>query len=369
MICIVQDVNSTKLSWSKPGCLACISHDGTKVKLRHLFCDPEVRKWGLSEDYSIENAVGLDGRHRIVHAQWNSTGTDLAVVDAAGRVAAFTITYTAVNAVNAVRSVVQDQEDDQGGVVGMMWLNADRMAAAKPMPYVRYASKEKSHWNWTASNRRPLGPFFNRALLCVTRSGVLKMLYQQPNSRWGVVATELRSAFSSCSELTHAALGSTSGNRLLVAFQTADRKLHVVRVRIDGLEVKQEAHGGHYQQPSFVVEHLDDEVVPNILEDELGSLQTMGNPTVLRLSHLEILQSLEMEERAKSPSMIIASYSISVDPIGLPGQLQGLQSVIFRWQVTDMDVSVHTSFEGTGSKANTKPLKVRLWQYDGSAFV
>lgn len=160
-----------------------------------------------------------------------------------------------------------------------------------------------------------------------------------------------------------------TGGRLLVAFQTADRRLHVVRVRIDGLEVKQEAHGGHYQQPSIVVEHLDDEVVPNLLEDELSSLQTIGNPTVLKLSHLEILQSLEMDERPKSPSMVIASYSISVDPMGLPGQLQGLQSVIFRWQVTDVDISVHTSFEGTGSKTTTKPLKVGSWQYDGSVCV
>lgn len=199
------------MAWSKTGCLAYFSED-TKVKFKHLYCNPDDKKWTFSKDYSIENPVGFDERHRLVHLQWSPNGTDLAVVDAAGRVTTLLVTFTALNVLNVMRPLTLDQEDGLGAVVGMVWLNADRLGPGKMLPYVRYASRESTQWNWTTVNRRPFGPFHNRALLYVARSGALKVLYQRPDTRWGMVATELRNPLSSCSVITHAALAPTSGS-------------------------------------------------------------------------------------------------------------------------------------------------------------
>lgn len=150
--------------------------------------------------------------------------------------------------------------------------------------------------------------------------------------------------------------------RILVAFQTADRKIHAVRVQINGLEAKHEAQNGH-RQPNFVVEHVDDELIPNPFEEQSGSVQTINNAFSLRLSYLEIIQSSDAGDRAKSQSIILACYSTPLDVMVLPGQLQGLQSVIFRWEVTELETSLHSSFDNTGSTTSAKPLKVRSLDY------
>jgi mediator of RNA polymerase II transcription subunit 16 len=64
-------------------------------------------------------------------------------------------------------------------------------------------------WAYYRYARRPLGPFHptgKNALVCVTRAGNVRFIYQTPDSKWAEVAAELRSAGSSSGVLTHAAM-------------------------------------------------------------------------------------------------------------------------------------------------------------------
>jgi mediator of RNA polymerase II transcription subunit 16, fungi type len=67
---------------------------------------------------------------------------------------------------------------------------------------------------YAAANRKPSGPFYptqKLAIVLVTRSGCLKILYQLPDGKWGEMTSELKSLSSSDEVLTHAAISSTTG--------------------------------------------------------------------------------------------------------------------------------------------------------------
>ena len=57
-----------------------------------------------------------------VHISWGHIGTDLAVLDAAGRIFIFTNMY-ALGRMMMTRVSTIDQEDEMGAVVGMHWLS------------------------------------------------------------------------------------------------------------------------------------------------------------------------------------------------------------------------------------------------------
>lgn len=146
--------------------------------------------------------------------------------------------------------------------------------------------------------------------------------------------------------------------RVLVAFYTVDRKIHVVRVQIDGLEIKHEPPNGTHQQPNILVEQLDDELVPVPIEEQPSAVPAISNSNALRLSYLEIIPSSDTDDSVKTPSMILASYSTPLDTLGLNGQLHNSQSVVFRWQLVEHEPLLHPSFDSTGSGgASSKPLK------------
>jgi mediator of RNA polymerase II transcription subunit 16 len=115
-----------KVAWSNLGCIAYVKRDGNGVIIRNLLCRPEDGRWTLGGEFPISQAVPNDDGQQIVHLSWNPSGSELAVVDTLGRLSIFTI-YIAVNRLSLSRSGVVDQEDDLGAIVGMSWLNIERM--------------------------------------------------------------------------------------------------------------------------------------------------------------------------------------------------------------------------------------------------
>jgi hypothetical protein len=57
-----------------------------------------------------------------IHIAWGHLGTDLVVIDTAGRVSIFTTIY-ALARMSPARGVLVDHEDEMGAVVGMHWLS------------------------------------------------------------------------------------------------------------------------------------------------------------------------------------------------------------------------------------------------------
>lgn len=76
------------------------------------------------------------------------------------------------------------------------------------------AIRSNGRWTYPYFRRPPVGPFHpaNRsALVCVTRTGQIRLLYQNPDNRWAEISAELKTSGHSDSILTHAGLVAVQG--------------------------------------------------------------------------------------------------------------------------------------------------------------
>ncbi|KAL9115487.1 MAG: hypothetical protein Q9227_000808, partial [Pyrenula ochraceoflavens] len=341
-----------KIAWSKSGVIAYVSDEGMKLNLKHLVCLSSDRKWTVSKDYPVEHPA-FEIRSPITHLEWSQNTTDLAVVDTAGRICIVTVPWMAINTSNIVRPFATDEGDDLADVVGLAWVTVDRNAASKnspPIPHISFAAKEMNSWKWVMTKRKQL--YHPRALLCVTKSSLLRLLYHRID-RWGTAVIELRPVPSSNFIVTHAAIASTADNRVLVALQTADRKLYVFRVQIEGLPLRPDTQGDHAAQPTLSVELIDGGV-PSGPSSEVG--ENANHLLPLGLSHLEIIATPDTEDTPKSTPMILAAYTPSIDLAPISGQLNGPQTVIVRWAIQEADRTPHHSFNDIGAKSKPKAL-------------
>lgn len=110
------------IAWSKWGSIASITSNGTGLELRNLRCHPENGVWGLSEPTVIPQLTNnLDGGP-LKHLSWSPTGSELAVIDSAGRVTILQI-FSSLNKPMMCRPCNPDTADDLHAVVGCFWLS------------------------------------------------------------------------------------------------------------------------------------------------------------------------------------------------------------------------------------------------------
>jgi mediator of RNA polymerase II transcription subunit 16 len=110
------------MAWSKWGCLASITADCRGLEFRNLRAHPRDGSWGMSEANVLPMVTpALDGGP-LKHLCWSSNGSDLAVIDSAGRIAILT-TGNFINKPNFTRSSQMDPIDELHSIVGAHWLN------------------------------------------------------------------------------------------------------------------------------------------------------------------------------------------------------------------------------------------------------
>lgn len=96
------------------------------LELRYLRAHPRDGTWGLSDARTWSSREGLLGGP-IVHLSWAPTSiSELAIVDAVGRVAILNF-MTNLNSPSLVRRWDSDPVDDLHAVVGSYWLNTTPM--------------------------------------------------------------------------------------------------------------------------------------------------------------------------------------------------------------------------------------------------
>ena len=111
-----------RIAWSKWGSIAAIASNGAALELRNLRCHPENGTWALSEPTVTPNfSSALDGGP-LKHLSWSPTGSDLAVIDAAGRITILAV-FSSLNKPSLSRACGGDPADDLHGIVGCYWLN------------------------------------------------------------------------------------------------------------------------------------------------------------------------------------------------------------------------------------------------------
>ncbi|KAI9804371.1 MAG: mediator complex subunit [Piccolia ochrophora] len=340
-----------KLAWSKIGCVAQITPDGHGVVVRNLVCDPQDGKWSLSQDHPIPPVQPEHEAHQLVHLSWNHTGSELAVMDALGRISVFAIVM-AMNRMQLSRSPMSDQEDDLGAIAGMIWLSSDRQFAL-----YRPAVKIEGQFQYGLNSCKPFGPHpaHNKAaLVCATRGGTLRLLYQQPDSRWLEVNCEIETIASSNEVLSHASFCSDHDNSLLLLVRTTSHQYRLYRINIDWKTTpnQQTLPTSQTSYSPVIVIHPVKIPLSSLEAISLQSPTGDGVPPQLQLSHLELIPTVPLPHKNnKFPPPQVLLVLSSVPPLDLPTQ-QDPQSVVVRCEISNVAQTLHITFDQLGSKKN-----------------
>ncbi|PGH30262.1 hypothetical protein GX50_06980 [[Emmonsia] crescens] len=362
---------SQKVAWSKLGAITYVSQDGQKVLLRYLHCRPDDGKWTLSEEAPINQVADVHGGHTIAHLLWNESGSELAIVDSCGRISIATILST-LNTINFARQSSMDPDDDWAQPVGLMWLNANR-----PLFGFHKATRTNDRWNYPAYRRRPLGPLHpvnKPGLALVTKSGHIKLIYQNPDMRWAEVSTELNPVGYLDGLLTHAAMAPAEGSGISIATHSACGKICFYRVQVkwDPPEWDQTPKPGGgpsnvFPTPSFQVLHTKTEILSTVFHPPVHDVDNItgfspANGAIYNLTHLEIItapQVLPGTQSATGPCILAVASMPAQNQHGQPPP-SGPSSVLVRWQLDTMAQALHPSFDDVVSKKTASNPKSKI---------
>ncbi|QQK46771.1 Mediator complex, subunit Med16 [Penicillium digitatum] len=354
-----------KIAWSRMGCIASISPDGVRVIVRHLQCRPSDGKWVLGEESPLAPVLEAHNGNQLAHLSWNETGSELAVVDCSGRISIYSISI-ALNSITGLRQASFDSGDDGNQVVGMMWLNSQRYVHA-----FHQAAKVNGRWAYSPFRRRPVGPFHpanKGALICVTRAGQIKLIYQNPDSKWAELPAELKNTGYSDRLLTHASMTATQAGILLSTY-SACQKMCLYRVHISWnpsqWEPAQGKPPGQFPVPTFRLIHCKVDMPSNILNINRGadhsdqSLPFLNS--VYSLTRLEIMPG-QFDSPAGSTAnpWILAVLSKPLHAIHDYPEQQGPPSVIVRWHLESASQLLHPKFDEVTSKKSNAQAKPRM---------
>ncbi|KAJ5587671.1 Mediator complex subunit Med16 [Penicillium hispanicum] len=355
-----------KVGWSRLGCIAYISPDGLRVIVRNLQCRPSDGKWVLSEESSLTPVTESHGGNPLVHLSWNESGTDLAVVDCLGRISIYSISM-ALNSITGSRQAAFDSSDDSNQIVGMMWLNTQRSVHA-----FQQAAKVNGRWAYTPFRRRPIGPFnpSNKGgLVCVTRAGQIRLIYQNPDSKWAELPAELKNTGYSDRLLTHASIVATPAG-IMIATYSVCRKICLYRVNItwnpaqwDPSQIKQ-MH--QFPIPTFHFLHCKIEMPSSLLSVNGGIEDHADQPlpfpnSVYSLTRLEILPGqIDSPAGSTTSPWILAVFSKPLHATSEYPEQQGPPSVIVRWHMESAPQAFHPKFDEVTSKKSNAQAKSKM---------
>lgn len=224
----------------------------------------------------------------------------------------------------------------------------------------------QGRWAYSPFRRRPIGPFHpagKAGLICITRSGMVRLLYQNPDNRWAEISAELKNTSYSDRLLTHAALVATPAGILIVT-HSACQKICFYRVQItwspqqwDPSQLKQGPN--QFPAPTFRFLHAKVEVPYNIPMNQNGdSLPLPPNPLYCLTRLDAILAAHDNSGGMAANPWIIAVFSIPVHATADHIQQQGPPSIIVRWQLESSPQVLHPKFDEVTSKKNNVQVKV-----------
>lgn len=252
------------------------------------------------------------------------------------------------------------------------------------------AAKLNGRWAYSPFRRRPIGPFHpanKAALVCVTRSGLLRLLYQNPDSRWAEISAELSYTGYSDRLLTHAAIVATQGasrfvcpiggvtdhgaGGILIATSSACGKICVYRLQItwtpaqwDPSQMKQSSSGNTFPVPSFHFVHCKIDLPNNILRTALqpgeNSEDTLPSTnSFYSLTRLEIVPGpSDNPPGSTAKPSLLGVFSKSLHPTSNHSDQQMPPSVILRWHLDTSSQTLHPKFDEVTSKRGNTQVKV-----------
>lgn len=361
------------LAWSKAGTIASIARDGQSLELRYLRASSNDGAWELSESKTVAPWQSLNGGP-VVHLSWGPANSELAVIDAVGRVLLLHFNSD-LNRPLVTRRWDGDAVDDLHTIVGTYWLN-QLPAHSRFYPTYSPAVKGSKGTDYTFENSGvpTMGPNHpnptKSAFICVTTNGLLKMFWSQNNGKVEETTLELESTTSADDLITHAAACSDKTKSIYIAMATTSKQLRVVQVAIAFNAPKMEnpqnvPPGGFVLSPSLGKRHV---AVTSWFQT--GMCESPLDASMSKISHIEMLPAnFDIQTKQWSPIVVITVRSFMPEP-NSPYH-QEVQSIIDRWELlTDQKQTVHHAFERLGTRRNNAasmpPATARLKKLDST---
>ncbi|KAH9903964.1 RNA polymerase II mediator complex subunit Sin4 [Xylariomycetidae sp. FL2044] len=349
------------IAWSKSGTIAAIGNDGQTLQIMYLRADPKDARWNLSEPETVPLPDLVGGP--IVHLSWAPVHSELAVIDAVGRVQLLNF-HINLNQPTYPRRWDADPVDDLHSVVGTYWLHQTQSPPSGSAPGSRFtpiygpAMKNGStDYRFETSGYPNMGPSHpnpnKSALICITTNGLLKMFWSQNNNKQEETTLELESATSGDDLVTHAAVCADKSQSVFIALATTSKQLRVVQVAVSLRTPKPEnpqniPPGGHMISPSLAKRHI---AATSWFQP--ASAESRIDASMTKISHIEMLPgifSLTTKEWTPFVILIVRSYV----PESEASYNQEVQSIIDRWElIPDQPQTVHSAFEQLGTRRNS----------------
>ncbi|KAM5355943.1 hypothetical protein ACJ41O_002589 [Fusarium nematophilum] len=337
------------VAWSRTGTIAYITPDGQNVELRYLKRHPDNGAWDLSDPTTCEQVKGTPAIP-LVHLAWAGTSSpDLAIIDAVGRVCIVSFSIS-LNHPFLQRKWDTDPIDDVHAVVGAYWLS---IAPSNQQAYnVMYgpATKQGNGYTYESSFVPSGGPSHpnpaKSALVTITATGILRMIWSQTNNRIEETTIELESISSSDELITHAAFASEKSkclNRRLNGQLLTFSRTFAARPSYELKTPKASRPGGNLN-PSLVEKHL---ATTNWLQG--GPSDSSHDALMAELSHLEVLPSILDNSKNSTPPMVVAARSRTPNE----GSYQMAQSVLDRWEAIEQRQDLQPAFEQLGTRRSS----------------
>ncbi|KAL9116271.1 MAG: hypothetical protein Q9187_007206, partial [Circinaria calcarea] len=332
---------SQKVAWSKNGCIAYITSDGRSVRLANLRCGPANGVWeqdSHADSLLAGHILRIYKGRELAHLSWNSTGLELLVADVYGRLSIFSTSLVSINRVAAAKVWITDPEDNLNTLVGMTWLNVER-AISLSRPVVRSGDR----WVHAVTHYKSKGPYNpsgKAALLTITRSGFVRLLYQSQDGQWQDVRQEFYSVSTSLALLTHATLCPHEDDAILLLVYTSNKQLRLYRITI---QWPQTNLGGQLPSgaslPSLTIRHLKEvnDCFPMTVDNDHHSSFLLTPPSDAYLSHLELLP--------RGPELPALSNGFHS-----PELREESFTVVSRWELRNEESTLHSSFDILASK-------------------
>ncbi|TKA79387.1 hypothetical protein B0A55_02827 [Friedmanniomyces simplex] len=324
------------LAWSNAGYVAQISRIGGTITFRTLIRDQKSGNSTLSEESKYHVSPPEDAH--FVHVQFSGLGTELAAADSLGGVHV----YTMAGVLGRLQAAPTDTSVNHVSSESMRVTKRTQLADESEAPYITPATKVDDKW---LTQRRVLDQHAPRvhhaldnrsALLFVTSSCKLVLLYQNEQGIWHSTSVQLENWQSSKELLTHAAIGE-EGDHLVLITHDHERRFRVYRVTIHWNHTQQSHSNGTFTTvlPTFEIGHLT-------ILDHVGPQQAQFT----KLSLLRVIPAVQhfAEQSRPTATTVLAVFTHAPTPVTTTQQQQDAFSVVALWTIESITPTLHECF-------------------------
>jgi len=225
-------------------------------------------------------------------------GNELAIFDIYGRISMHSaLSAFTMEKMRTEKVFDPDLQDEENAVVGMHWFPL--WPHMQKIGTVWSASRADGDWTYNKGVHSTTGPHnpieHKSAMLCLTRNGRLRLLYQQFNNVWFQASVDLEGQpLSPDVALSHAsfAADTESDSSLYLATYNVCSTLTVQRVKISWNVHKEQPNPNPIVNPTLEVNSLTKEVCCYPSGTSIGTHETTATVEQLynlRLTHLDVV--------------------------------------------------------------------------------